>query len=103
MDILSLCSSCRRCCIGTEIRLIPEDIERWKKENRLSILLAINPLLGESRQLVKKKNSDECVFLNGDGSCEIHDTKPYICRRFPTSRKQADLFECKLVDILNLK
>ena len=97
LDILSICKDCRRCCIGTDIRLISEDIERWKKENRLDILLAINPLLGGSRQLIKKKDSDECIFLSDDGNCKIHDTKPYICMKFPVSKKQAELFECKLL------
>ena len=103
MDAKEICKSCRKCCIGTEIRLIPDDTERWKKEERLDILLCINPLLGESRQLIKKDKNNECIFLSEDGSCEIHDTKPYICRKFPVSRKQALLFECKLADILDLK
>jgi len=103
MDIVKLCQTCRKCCIGTEIRLTPEDIERWKKEDRLDILLCINPLIGESRQLIKKENSNECFFLTRDGKCSIQETKPYICKKFPVSRKQAELFECKLIDVLHLK
>ncbi len=103
MEIVDLCKTCRRCCIGTEIRLIPEDIERWKKEERLDILLCINPLLGESRQIIKKDNNDECFFLTEEGKCKIQETKPYICKRFPQSKKQAMAFDCKLIDILNLK
>jgi Fe-S-cluster containining protein len=101
-EIKKRCMSCRRCCILSEIRLIPEDIVRWKKEERLDILLSINSLLGESRQLIKKKNSDECIFLTEEG-CKIHDTKPYICRKFPTSGKHAEAFDCKLIGLLDLK
>ncbi len=103
MDILSICKSCRRCCIGTEIRLMPEDIERWKKEERLDILLNIDSLFGESRSLIKKDDSNECIFLSDDGSCKIHETKPYICQKFPVSLKQAEMFECKLVGVIDLK
>ena len=103
MDIKDICSSCRKCCIGTEIRLIPEDIERWKKENRLDILLNIDSLFGESRQLTQKDNNDECIFLKENGSCEIHDTNPYICKKFPVSLKQAKLFGCKLIGVIDLK
>jgi Fe-S-cluster containining protein len=103
MNVPELCKSCKKCCIGTEIRLIPEDIERWKKEDRLDILLDIDSLFGESRQLIKKDKNNECIFLLEGGGCEIQSTKPYICRKFPVSRKQAMLFECRLVDTLNLK
>lgn len=98
--MLHICSSCSKCCIGTDIRLLESDIDRWKEQSRLDILLSINPLLGESRQLIKKKNSDECVFLQDDKSCKIHETKPEICRRFPSSLKQAELFECKLTNLV---
>ncbi len=100
MEILDICRPCRKCCIWSDIRLTSEDIERWKKEERLDILLAINPLIGESRQLIKKEHNNECIFLSEDGSCRIHETKPYICRRFPTSKKHALVFECKLADML---
>lgn len=103
MDILSICKSCRNCCTGTEIRLIDSDLERWKAEERLDILLSINPLIGGSRQLIKKKESNDCIFLHTDGSCNIHETKPFICRIFPQSKKQARVFECKLIDAIELK
>ncbi len=103
MDFLHICKSCRSCCQGTEIRVKDQDIERWKKENRLDILLAINPLIGASRQLIKKQNKDECIFLTEDGRCRIHDTKPYICKRFPVTKKQAEIFNCKLINYLELK
>lgn len=101
--MLHLCSSCAECCIGTDIRLTSEDIERWKKENRLDILLSIGSLMGESRQLIKKKNSNDCIFLQEDNSCKIHDTKPEICKRFPSSLAQAELFNCKLIGHIELK
>jgi Fe-S-cluster containining protein len=83
-----------KCCIGTDIRLVDEDIARWERENRLDILLAINPHFGGSRQLIKKHDNDECIFLLKDGRCKINGTKPYICKIFPQSQKQADVFEC---------
>ncbi|MFH2020070.1 MAG: YkgJ family cysteine cluster protein [archaeon] len=100
MDILSVCNLCRRCCIGTEIRLIQADIDRWKQEERLDILLSINPLLGESRQLEHKESNEECIFLMDNGSCEIQETKPYICVKFPTSRVHGAVMDCKALDIL---
>ncbi len=102
MDILSICKSCRKCCTGSEIRLIDSDVERWKAEERLDILLSINPLIGGSRQLIKKKDSNDCIFLHEDGSCMIHETKPYICTRFPQTLKQAEVFECKLIGVIEL-
>jgi Fe-S-cluster containining protein len=103
VDIFDLCKNCRICCIGTEIRIYPEDIERWKKEDRLDILLSIDSLFGESRGLMKKDNNDECFFLSKEGKCNIQETKPTVCRKFPVSKKQAELFKCKLINALNLK
>ncbi|HIH41882.1 TPA: YkgJ family cysteine cluster protein [Candidatus Woesearchaeota archaeon] len=103
LDILQICQSCRSCCVGTDIRLTDSDIERWKREERLDILLSINPLIGGSRQLIKKRHNDDCIFLADDGSCQIHETKPYICQRFPTSLKHAQVFKCKLIGKVPLK
>jgi Fe-S-cluster containining protein len=96
VDNLEICSKCRRCCIGTEIRLADTDIPRWEKEGRLDILLAINPRMGGSRHLIRKPDSEECIFLKADGSCSIQSTKPKICIRFPETQVQADAMGCKL-------
>lgn len=81
---------------------MPEDIDRWKKEERLDILMNIDSLFGESRRLIKKDN-DECIFLSSDGACQIQETKPFICKKFPTSKMHAEAFKCKLVGLIQLK
>ena len=101
VDSLDICKSCRECCIGTEIRVNDEDMDRWKKESRLDILLSINPLFGGSRHLIRKKNTEECIFLSVDGACKIQDSKPNICNKFPTNRKHAKEFKCKAIDLFS--
>ncbi|MBT3721551.1 YkgJ family cysteine cluster protein [archaeon] len=97
--LVNICKNCRKCCTGTSIKIYPEDITRWKDQDRLDILLSISSLLGESRQFIKKKENEECIFLK-NGLCLIHDTKPKVCKEYPTNIKHGEKFDCEALHLL---
>ncbi|PLX42205.1 MAG: hypothetical protein C0609_10255 [Deltaproteobacteria bacterium] len=87
------CSACGICCdlYGFTLAAEAEDVERWQAEGRGDLLamvgedglLWLNPSTGE--------HLDHCPHLgrvkNGGSLralCSIHDTKPLICRGYPT-------------------
>ena len=84
------CRACGICCelYGHTLKASGEDIERWTVEGRLDLLgrvgpegmLWLDPATGE--------RLEPCPFLVRRGAdsaiCEIHPTKPRICRDYPT-------------------
>ena len=85
------CLACGICCelYGNTLAVGPEDRARWEAEGRADLLalvgtdgeIWIDPTTGE--------RLERCPFLekrNAESSmCGIHDTKPLICREYPTS------------------
>lgn len=90
------CGSCHNCCVGTLVRAKSSDIKRWKKEQRYDIILCVERWIDNSAFLIHKKNSEECIFLKAGVDCEIHMTRPDVCRKFPYSDKQKTQYKCKL-------
>lgn len=101
------CKKCGKCCIKycSTFSATENDIKRWKKEKRLDIIsyvsfmdpnktwgdLFFNPKTGE-------EIFGRCPFLRKDNNkityhCQIHTTKPDVCRNYPTDKKC--LFEVK--------
>jgi len=89
------CLTCGRCCKRTEwitnidLRLVWEDIERWRKEGRDDILKYVYVYEGLGGDFFDKKTFkrfSKCPFLKKEGkiySCSIHETKPRGCKLFP--------------------
>ena len=89
------CLRCGKCCKRTkwitniELRLVWEDIERWRKEGRDDILKYVYVFEGLGGDFFDKKTFkrfSKCPFLKKEGkiySCSIHETKPRGCGLFP--------------------
>ena len=91
------CQRSGLCCVhlvGTgSLDVSDEDVERWEREGRSDILEWVSILRGPDGTIVMAdfpvaadgEGADQCPFLaweNDLAACEIHDTKPYICREF---------------------
>ena len=84
------CRGCGMCCeaCGDTLAAEGSDLARWRREGREDLLcrvgeggaLWIDPETGE--------DLDHCPFLvrtaPDEARCSIHDTKPDMCRAYPT-------------------
>jgi len=84
------CLCCGKCCryFGGHLHTSAQDLERWKQQGRVDLLSRVNRLGWiwvdpETKQLL-----DPCPFLEQTDQrcwiCSINDTKPDICRDYPT-------------------
>ncbi len=95
------CKGCSKCChdMGNSIVLDPYDIYRLQKEQNLDFqtLLAtgkieLNVVDGvilpnlKMNENVKPGEVPHCAFLDENGRCSIHASRPGICRLFPLGR-----------------
>jgi len=90
------CAGCSDCCRdrASSITLDAWDMGMLKKglgrsfeellDSGLIVLTLADQILLPA--LGKKKDSDECIFLNEEGRCAIHSFRPGICRMFPLAR-----------------
>ena len=93
------CRDCHACCVdmGGSIVLDPLDIFNMTKKLSVTFeqLLAEHIELGVVDGIILpniKMNgeSNQCRFLNEEGRCSIHDSRPGICRLFPLGRIYED-------------
>ena len=89
------CAGCSACCqgMGESIILDPLDVFRIEKklnksfEELLQEHLELNVVDGVILPNLKLAGKAEvCTFLNREGRCSIHDSRPGICRLFPLGR-----------------
>lgn len=92
------CNGCKgiaTCChgMGNSIILDPFDIYRLTRdlnmtfEQLLSDKIELNVVDGIILPNLKMTDSSEkCAFLNSEGKCSIHASRPGICRIFPLGR-----------------
>lgn len=90
------CQGCFQCCtgMGRSVILDPYDVYRLQKGLgcELSQLLAegkaeLNVVDGVILPNLRMAGEFErCSFLNEEGRCEIHGSRPGICRLFPLGR-----------------
>ena len=74
------CNKCGYCCIGTEMELLPEDIERILK---LGYKLQEFAKFDGIYWRLKTKNG-YCIFFNKkDNTCTIYEYRPIGCRLYP--------------------
>ncbi len=74
------CTECGKCCLNTQMELLPEDIERIIKLGyRLTDFAVFD---GEMWRL---RNVDgHCIFLNPQTmQCTIYENRPIGCRLYP--------------------
>ncbi len=84
------CRGCGICCdlYGHRLAAGPDDRERWLREGRLDLVRRIAP---DGRLWLDRSGDrllDDCPYLARKGAeearCRIHDTKPAMCRAYPT-------------------
>ena len=89
------CEGCSACCcgMGNSIVLDPYDIYRLTTELNttfevlMSGAIELNVVDGIVLPNLKMTGKDEkCYFLNEEGRCSIHSSRPGICRLFPLGR-----------------
>lgn len=89
------CDDCSTCChgVGEMVELNPFDIYEITKhlnttfdellDNRIELLANDKFYIPHLKMIGK---SEACSFLNTDGRCTIHCSRPNICRLFPLGR-----------------
>jgi len=89
------CKGCSACCrgMGSSIILDPLDVHRLMinlgksfdelLETALELQMVDGAVLPNLRMAGE---AEACVFLNGEGRCEIHPFRPGVCRLFPLGR-----------------
>ena len=89
------CSGCHACCcnMGDTITLDPYDVYRLTRDLHKTFeeLLAENLELRVADGIIvpclkMKPGENSCTFLNENGRCSIHASRPGICRLFPLGR-----------------
>ena len=94
------CKGCSKCCrgMGASIVLDPYDVYRLQQGTGMDLsgLLAgekveLNVVDGMILPNLKMVGVEEkCAFLNEEGRCSIHASRPGICRLFPLGRFYED-------------
>lgn len=84
------CLCCGKCCryFGGHLHASAQDMERWKQQGRDDLLSRVNRLGWIWVDPDTKQLTDPCPFLEQADQqtwiCSINDTKPDICRDYPT-------------------
>ncbi len=92
------CKKCGRCCIGTEMELIPHDIERI-----VSIGYDIDYFTVIKKGIVRLRCvENRCVFLDPNTRlCKIYEHRPIGCRLYPLQYSDGEVYvdpECEAAD-----
>ena len=74
------CIRCGICCLGTEMELLPEDVERIE-----ALGYRIEDFAVTDGEVLRLKNVDgHCVFYDSaTASCKIYENRPVGCRLYP--------------------
>jgi len=74
------CIKCGICCLGTEMELLPEDVERIE-----ALGYRIEDFAVADGEMLRLKNVDgHCVFYDpATASCKIYENRPVGCRLYP--------------------
>lgn len=89
------CRNCHACCVDMGGSIILDPLDIYNMTNELAV--TFEQLLAEHIELnvvdgiilpnIKMNgNTDRCRFLNEEGRCSIHSSRPGICRLFPLGR-----------------
>ena len=90
------CAGCSQCCRDRAAGIVLDkyDVALLKESLNYSFEGLLNAGLVDLRvidgvvlpTLGTKNKTEECIFLNENGRCSIHDARPGICRMFPLAR-----------------
>lgn len=86
----SRCACCGRCCesFGGHLHASGHDKERWRREGREDLLSRVNRLGWIWVDPDTKEMLERCPFISRiseqQSICSIQETKPDICRAYPT-------------------
>jgi Fe-S-cluster containining protein len=73
---------------GNTLAVSPEDLVRWRAEGRADLLERVSPEGELWIDPASSERMDRCPFLEKrdphHSTCGIHETKPQICREYPT-------------------
>ena len=109
------CEGCSACCrgMGSSILLDPMDVWRLRRDlhKDFSTLIEKESELGMADGMILANmkmdvRTDACPFLDGNGRCSIHDSRPGLCRLFPLGRYYEEngfryflqIYECRKKD-----
>ena len=109
------CEGCSACCrgMGSSILLDPMDVWRLRRDlhKDFSTLIEKEAELGIADGMILPNmkmdvRTDACLFLDGNGRCSIHDSRPGLCRLFPLGRYYEEngfryflqIYECRKKD-----
>ena len=93
------CRDCHACCVDMGGSIVLDPLDIFNMTTKLSVtfeqMLAEHIELGVVDGIILpniKMNgeSKQCRFLNEEGRCSIHDSRPGICRLFPLGRIYED-------------
>lgn len=99
-----VCQRCGHCCTDLDTATLPcreEDYRRWSREGRTDILdwvgiiapggtivmleMWVHPRTGRTPR--------QCPWIrreaDGEYTCDIHDTKPWVCANYPFTPEHA--------------
>ena len=104
------CRMCGHCCRHLDYHKEVEatDVTRWQSQGRSDILEWVGITKGDNGQPVYRiwinpgtnQYAQTCPFIkrgpsNNQWVCAIQETKPHICRHYPSTRKHAVMTGCK--------
>lgn len=89
------CTGCSDCCCGMGESIIVDPFDALLLEERLSC--SFGELLEKHLELhvadglilpnlKMNERTDRCTFLDKEGRCSVHDSRPGLCRLFPLGR-----------------
>ncbi len=84
------CLCCGDCCesFGGHLHVSKADLERWRNQERDDLLARVNRLGWIWVDPQTKQLEERCPFLERfdakTATCRIQETKPDICRDYPT-------------------
>ena len=102
------CTGCGKCCTNASymgsMAATPEDMRRWRKEERDDILQYASelPHMGSADLWIHPDSGREltrCPFVRKSGAryiCKIHETRPEVCRGYPYHYDQMTDIGCEI-------
>ena len=92
------CAQCGACC-RAYVQVTEGDLLRWAAQGRRDTLRSVSPIEGWIEP-VTRAGAPTCPYLRdgprpGTYACRIYDTRPEACRKFPSSRAQAERVGCR--------
>lgn len=84
------CRQCGVCCemYSWHLKATDSDLARWRAEGRVDLLSMVNRLGWIWVDPDSGERIDRCPFIEKDPDdlvfCGIHETKPKVCRDYPT-------------------